>query len=89
MAWLGPAAADVHDIVGPKHRGLGIAVYYFAVNMLGYGIGPLVVGGLSDGLGAAEDPDKMRIALCLAPAAALVAAALLWRGGKVMAGRAT
>ena len=87
LAWLGPAAADIHDIVGPSHRGLGIAVYYFAVNMLGYGLGPLVVGGLSDGLGAAENPDQMRIALCLAPAAALVAAGLLWRGGRAMAAR--
>src|SRR4029079_14534936 len=31
LVWLGPAAADVHDIAGPELRGLGIGVYFFAV----------------------------------------------------------
>lgn len=87
MAWLGPAAADVHDIVGPKLRGVGIAVYYFAVNMLGYGLAPLVVGALSDHLGAAQDPSQLRYALSVAPAASLIAALLLWRGSAAMAAR--
>lgn len=82
LAWLGPAAADVHDIVGPRLRGLGIAVYFFVVNALGYGIAPLVVGSLSDQLGVSQDPERMRLALSVAPAALLIAAGLLWKGSR-------
>ncbi len=84
LAWLGPAAADVHDIVGPKLRGLGIAVYFFVVNALGYGIAPLVVGALSDTFGVAENPGNMRYALTTAPLASLIAALLLWRGSRAL-----
>ena len=52
LVWLGPAAADVHDIAGPQLRGLGIGVYFFAV-IIAYGIGSLVIGQINDWLGAA------------------------------------
>jgi hypothetical protein len=35
LIWLGPAAADVHELVGPQRRGLGVAVYYLVVNVIG------------------------------------------------------
>lgn len=84
LAWLGPAAADVHDIVGPKLRGLGIAVYFFVVNALGYGLAPLGVGALSDRLGVAEAPELMRWSLVTAPLAASLAALCLWMGARAM-----
>src|ERR1041385_8539068 len=43
LMWLGPAAADVHDIAGPQLRGLGIGVYFFAV-IIAYGIGSPITG---------------------------------------------
>lgn len=85
LAWLGPAAADVHDIVGPRLRGLGIAVYFFVVNALGYGLAPLGVGALSDAFGVAETPGNMRYALSTAPVASLIAALLLWMGSRALA----
>ena len=33
LSWLGPAAADVHDIAGPHLRGLGIGIFYSTVNI--------------------------------------------------------
>ncbi len=84
LAWLGPAAADVHDIVGPRLRGFGIAVYFFVVNALGYGLAPLGVGALSDALGVAEAPGNMRYALMSAPIASLIAAGLLYMGSRAM-----
>src|SRR4051812_13765371 len=39
LMWLGPAAADVHDVAGPHLRGLGIGIYFFTVNLAAYGIG--------------------------------------------------
>ncbi|MGB8507827.1 MAG: MFS transporter [Pyrinomonadaceae bacterium] len=82
LMWLGPAAADVHDIVGPKLRGLGIGVYFFTVNVIGYGIGPPIIGKVSDLLGVAGDPQRMRYALLIAPFACLLSAASLLMGSR-------
>jgi len=48
LSWLGPAAADVHDIAGPHLRGLGIGIYFSTVNIVAYGIGSPVIGKLND-----------------------------------------
>ena len=79
LVWLGPAAADVHDIAGPELRGLGIGVYFFAV-IMAYGIGSLIIGQLNDWLGATATPLNMRYSMLLCPLACLVAAISLWRG---------
>ena len=79
LVWLGPAAADVHDIAGPQLRGLGIGVYFFAV-IIAYGIGSLVIGWANDWLGAGTTPLNMRFSMLLCPVACLVAAVSLWRG---------
>jgi MFS family permease len=84
LAWLGPAAADVHDLVGPRLRGLGTAVYFFVVNAIGYGIAPPLVGKLSDALGGATDPEAMRVALLVCPVACVLASLLLLRGNKLL-----
>jgi MFS family permease len=79
LVWLGPAAADIHDIAGPQLRGLGIGVYFFAV-IIAYGIGSLVIGWLSDWLGAAAAPLNMRYSMLVCPIACLAAALSLWKG---------
>jgi MFS family permease len=80
LMWLGPAAADVHDIAGPHLRGLGIGIYFFTVNVAAYGIGAPLIGRVNDGLGATADPSMMRYGLLLCPLASALAALLLWRG---------
>jgi MFS family permease len=82
LMWLGPAAADVHDIAGPHLRGLGIGIYFFTVNIVAYGIGSPLIGKLSDWLGVAANPGVMRYSLLLCPAACALSALLLWRGSR-------
>ena len=82
LMWLGPAAADVHDIAGPQLRGLGIGVYFFAVNITAYGIGAPLIGKLSDRLGAEAAPAMMRYSLLICPAACAASALLLWLGSR-------
>lgn len=84
LAWLGPAAADVHELVGPRLRGVGIAAYFLVVNLIGYGAAPPVVGWLSDRLGG---PEQLGTALLLSPVACVLAAALLWQGNRAGATR--
>ncbi len=86
LMWLGPAAADVHDIAGPHLRGLGVAIYFFTVNMAAYGIGGPLIGRVSDSLGAANDPSMMRYGMLLCPLASAFAALLLWLGSRKMEG---
>ena len=82
LVWLGPAAADVHDIAGPQLRGLGIGVYFFAV-IIAYGIGSLIIGQVNDWLGAATTPLNMRYSMLLCPLACLIATLSLWQGYRV------
>jgi MFS family permease len=82
LMWLGPAAADVHEIAGPKLRGLGIGIYFFAVNIAAYAIGAPLVGKINDLLGGALNPAGMRYALLVSPLACLISALLLWRGSR-------
>jgi MFS family permease len=89
LVWLGPAAADVHDIAGPKLRGLGIGIYFFAVNVTAYGVGALLIGKLNDALGAASAPAMMKYGLLVCPAACLSGALLLWRGSRRMSAGAS
>jgi hypothetical protein len=46
--WLGPAIAVTHSLVGLKQRAVASAALFFVINMIGLGLGPLIVGSLSD-----------------------------------------
>lgn len=82
LMWLGPAAADVHDIVGARLRGVGIGIYFFTVNVIGYGIGPPIIGRVNDLLGAGDNPQQMRYTLLIAPLACVISAVLLFIGSR-------
>jgi MFS family permease len=84
LMWLGPAAADVHDVAGPQLRGLGIGVYFFTVIIVAYGIGSPIIGKLNDVLGVTANPGRMRYSLLVCPLACAVGALMLWRGSRAM-----
>ncbi len=84
LMWLGPAAADVHDIAGPHLRGLGIGIYFFSVNIAAYAIGSNLIGKLNDWLGASTAPLQMRYSLLICPVACALAALMLWLGSRRM-----
>ncbi len=80
LAWLGGAAADVTEITGVNLRGLGIAIYFFSVNIAAYLIGSNLIGYLSDRFGATDNPAMLRYALLVCPAACLLSAICLFAG---------
>jgi MFS family permease len=84
LAWLGAAAADVTEIAGIRLRGLGIAIYFFMVNIFAYIIGSNVIGKLNDVLGATATPEMMRYALLVCPASCLLAAVCLYSGSRTL-----
>ncbi|MEW6732445.1 MAG: MFS transporter [Acidobacteriota bacterium] len=85
LMWLGPAAADVHEIAGPQLRGIGIGIYFFTINIIGYGIGPPIIGRFNDWLGVSSNPTLMRYSLLICPLACLVSALMLWLGSGKLA----
>jgi len=46
--YLGPMYAVTQGVVEPRMRATAVAVLLFVVNLLGYGLGPPVIGALSD-----------------------------------------
>ena len=82
IIWLGPGAADVHDIVGPNLRGLGVGVYFFTVNIIGYGFGPPIIGKVNDMLGVGANPWNMHYGLLICPLACAVSAVFLYFGSR-------
>jgi MFS family permease len=84
LSWLGPSFADLNDIVEPKQRGLAVGIYFFIVNVAGYGIAPLVIGRLNDVMNITTNPEAMRVSLFICPIACAVATVLLWLGSREM-----
>jgi MFS family permease len=85
ILWVGPATADVHDLAGPQHRGLAVGILFSAVYIAAYLIGAPLVGKLSDILGVATNPEKMRLSLMVCPVACALGAGLLWMGSRARA----
>jgi len=79
--WYGPVYATVQGIVPPHMRATAAAVLLFIINLVGLGLGPLLVGLASDafagpmGLGEAEG---VRWAMIAASLLGLVSAILFW-----------
>jgi len=61
--YLGPTFATAQTLAGPSMRALVSAVLLFVINLIGLGLGPQVVGWLSDGLAEAFAIDSIRYAL--------------------------
>lgn len=80
--WYGPAYAAIQGLVQPETRATATAILLFIVNLVGLGMGPLLVGALSDliagpfGLGPAEG---VRWALAISTVIGVVASFLFWK----------
>jgi MFS family permease len=46
--WLGASLAVAHSLVDPRQRAVASAVLFFMINLVGLGLGPLIIGTLSD-----------------------------------------
>jgi MFS family permease len=76
-AWLGPGLAAVQTLSSPQLRSQTAAIVAFFNNLIGFGLGPLFVGALSDVLQAhMSEAEALRIAMVAAAASLLVAAGL-------------
>jgi MFS family permease len=84
-AFLGPVAALVQNVAGPRRRAVAAATYLLLVNLVSMGLGPVAVGILSDTLSPWLHTGALRAALLTIVALTTVLAALhFWLAAKTL-----
>lgn len=84
--YLGPTLATTHALVSPRMRALASAVLFFIVNLVGLGLGPTVVGFISDSLNPSFGNDALRYALVATVTVNVWSAAHYWIASKHLPG---
>lgn len=80
--YLGPAIAVSHRLVDPRMRAMVSAILFFILNLIGLGLGPLVLGALADIIGHYKGADALREALTIGGCVAIIKGYLFWHAGK-------
>jgi MFS family permease len=62
-AWVGPTICAIQHLVQPGMRALASALFLFVNNLIGLGLGSLLIGAMSDGLAARYGADSLRYAI--------------------------
>ena len=63
--YVGPALAVTHNLVAANNRAFASSVLFFILNLIGLGMGPMVVGMLSDWFTPAYGEFALRWAFCI------------------------
>ncbi|HSX55571.1 MAG TPA: MFS transporter [Sphingomonas sp.] len=72
--WMAPAYALCQSLVPPQMRGTIGATMFLLANLVGYGIGPMLVGFLSDRFGALGFDNSLQVSIIVVLLANLLAA---------------
>jgi MFS family permease len=81
-AYIAPAYAMVQSLVPLRMRAQAAALLLFILNIIGFGLGPLAVGALSDALTPAFGVDSLRWALLATVTTWIISAVLYWLAGR-------
>jgi len=86
LNWLyvAPYYSAVQSLVPPAARAVASAAILFMQNLIGLGLGPVVLGFFSDELKPAYGTESVRWVLMIAGLVSLIAAALLWRSRRYL-----
>ena len=70
--YIGPSIATLHGMVDPRMRAMVSAIFYLLINVIGLGIGPTLIGGISDALAPELGSGSLRSAMLIViPAAGI------------------
>jgi MFS family permease len=84
LAWLGPVLAAFQGIVPPNMRATASALFLLINNLIGIGLGDLLLGALSDGLAARFGEESLRYSILSGTVFYGVAAALLFVSARLI-----
>ena len=76
LVWLGPVISAMQHLVLPNMRATASAVFLFINNLIGIGLGTVVIGALSDVLAERFGDDSLRYSILAGTGLYIVAAAL-------------
>lgn len=76
LAWLGPTICAIQHLVPPDMRAVASALFLFINNLLGLGLGTVLIGGLSDHFAARYGAESLRYAILSGTGFYLISAAL-------------
>lgn len=88
FAWFGvavgypPIFAAVQGIAGSEHRAMAVAFLFLVSIIVGYGVGPVAVGAISDAIAPSYGVDSLRYAMTAAFCLLLGCAFHFWRASK-------
>jgi len=80
--YLGPALSVSHSLVPSSMRALTSAVFFMVINLIGLGLGPLVVGLISDSLKSAMGAESLRWAMSIVLIVGIVSCTLFFTTAK-------
>jgi predicted MFS family arabinose efflux permease len=83
--YLGPSLAVAHSLVPASMRALTSAVLFLALNFIGLGFGPWIVGMISDYLTPSLGVGALRSAMSIVLVISLISAILFFRTAKTLA----
>lgn len=83
--YLAPCIAMSHGLVGIRMRALASAVLFLVLNLVGLGLGPLVIGALSDQLAGQYGNTGLVYAMHVSIVMILLAIICFWIGSKRIA----
>jgi MFS family permease len=76
LAWLGPTLSAIQHLVAPDMRALASSLFLFINNLVGLGLGTLVIGRLSDHFVARYGNESLRYAILSGTGCYLISAVL-------------
>ncbi|MEJ5979308.1 MFS transporter [Novosphingobium sp. PS1R-30] len=82
--WLAPGYALSQSLVPPRMRGTIGAILFMLANVVGYGLGPPLVGAISDALADAGGIHSLKIALTTVVTANVLSAAMFLLAGRTL-----
>lgn len=82
--WLGPVYALTQSLVGLRMRATVGAIIFMIANMIGYGIGPMLLGFLSDMFTAMEFGNSLKSAILTVIMLNFITAIYFFRAGKTL-----
>lgn len=78
----GPIFSSIQSLVQERMRSTSIALIFFLANLIGFGLGPLAVGGMSDLLAVKFMDESLRYASLLFAPGYVWVAFYYWRAGQ-------
>ena len=85
LVWIGPVLSAFQHLVTANMRATASAIFLFINNLIGIGVGNLVIGALSDALASRYGEESLRYSLLTGTAFYLAAAVLLYLASRHLA----